>query len=87
VWNAGGGPESSERMGMLRSEADEAMEDGVEAGEVDAAERVEREVVEDVRSESDRPSWRSFLFRGCSKGSSRSSSESDAGSSSSFGQR
>ena len=87
VWNAAGGPVSNERLGRSGRDAEDAKDSGVEDGDVEAAERVEMEVEEDVRSESDRPSWRSFLFCGCSYGSSSSSSDSSEVSSSSCGQR
>ena len=72
---------------MSGSEVVEAMDSALEVGEVEAAERVERDEHEPERRERERPSWSSFLLRGCPYGSSSSSSESDAGSSSSFGHR
>lgn len=72
---------------MLGNEADDAIDDGEEAADVEAAERVEREVMDDEHLERERPSWSSFLLLGCSKRSSPSASEFEAGSSSSLGQR
>lgn len=53
----------------------------------DALDSVERDELEVVMLDRERPNWSRVLFRGCSYGSSLSDSESDEGSSSSTGQR
>ena len=72
---------------MLGKDAEDASDRGVDDGEVDAADKVERNEVEVEMSDNERPSCDSCLFLGCSKGSSPSSSRSELYSSSSCGHR